>query len=57
MMRGERVEKKLSQKKAAHKIGISYRHYQDIERGKVDVRFATLDRVMKFFGIKYCELD
>ena len=35
----------MTQKDAAEKIGINYRHFQDIERGLVDLRLSSLLRI------------
>ena len=40
----------LRQKEVEARSGIAYRHYQDIEAGKVNIRIATLCRLASAFG-------
>lgn len=42
----------LTQRKAAEKVGIDYRHFQDVEKGKVDVRVSSLFELQKQLGLQ-----
>lgn len=46
-----RKAKGLSQVNAAHTIGVDYRHYQNIEGGKINVRLNTLLLLAEFYGL------
>lgn len=43
----------LSQIAAAQAIGVDYRHYQNVEGGKINVRIDTLLLLMQFYGIAF----
>lgn len=42
-----RKEKRLTQATAAEKMSINYRHYQDIESGKINLKIDTLFKIFK----------
>ncbi len=46
----------LTQKSASEKIGIDYRHFQDIEKGKVDIRMSSLIEIQEQLGIRIEQL-
>lgn len=46
----------LTQKETAHKVGIDYRHFQDIEKGKVDIRVSTLLELQKNLNLNLSAL-
>lgn len=46
----------LTQTVLATKAGVDYRHYQDIEAGKVNTSFKTLDSLAQALSIKPCFL-
>lgn len=56
LIRNKRKFLKLSQKDAAEKLEINYRHYQDIERGKVNLKTATLFHLLSFYKISVDQL-
>ena len=37
----------LTQKEFATKININYRHFQNIESGKVDIKLSTIPKILK----------
>jgi DNA-binding XRE family transcriptional regulator len=42
-----RKEKQLTQALAAEKMNVNYRHYQDIESGKINLKIDTLFKIFK----------
>ena len=46
-----RKEKGLRQTDVADGTGISYRHYQEIESGRVNVTVSTLGRIAEFLKL------
>ncbi len=46
----------LTQKLAAEKVGIDYRHFQDIEKGKVDIRMSSLLELQSKLGLNLEQL-
>lgn len=46
----------LTQSGLATRAGVDYRHYQDIEAGKVNTSFKTLDNLAQALTIKTCYL-
>lgn len=51
-----REDRGLSQLDMVRKHGFSLSHYQKIERGVLDARLSTLQRVAEAFGIGVSEL-
>lgn len=47
-----RKSERLRQTDLAEKSGVAYRHYQDIEAGKVNVSLDTLFRLAKVLKVK-----
>lgn len=50
-IRQARKKMSLSQAKASEAIGIDYRHYQNIEGGKINLRLDTLLKLFKFYNL------
>lgn len=48
-IRAARVQAGLRQIDVNERIGLTYRHYQDIEAGKVNVTIGTLCRLSRLF--------
>lgn len=46
-----RRAKGLSQVKAAQEMKIDYRHYQNIEGGKINLRLDTFVKLIEFYGL------
>jgi len=46
-----RKEKGLSQVRAAEEMKIDYRHYQNIEGGKINLRMDTFCKLIQFYSI------
>lgn len=46
-----RKSRGLSQKVAAQRAGIDYRHYQNVEGGKVNMRIDTMLNLMGFYNL------
>lgn len=55
-LRNLRLQKKYTQTEIAKLIGISQRHYSDIERGKSDPSWAVAQRFEQLFNIPAGEL-
>ncbi len=51
-IRAARKAKALSQVEAAEKLKIDYRHYQNIEGAKINLRFDTFLKLIDFYEIK-----
>lgn len=51
IIRVRRKARGLSQETAAGIIGVDYRHYQNVEAGKVNIRIDMLCRLGNFYGI------
>lgn len=51
-----RKSRELTQKKAADLMGISYRYYQNIERGVANIRMSTFFRIAKLLGVQPAEM-
>ncbi len=49
--RALRRRRKLSQMDMVRRFDWTLSHYQKIERGDLDVRLSTLDKVAKCFGV------
>ena len=47
----------LSQVRAADQIGIDYRHYQNIEGGKINIRLDTFLKLVDFYDLPKSLLD
>lgn len=47
----KRKELGLTQEEASERLEMNYRHYQNIETGKVDPKLTTLKKLIKFFKI------
>jgi DNA-binding NarL/FixJ family response regulator len=52
IIKTKRTEMKLTQAQAAEALDMNYRHYQDLETGKVDPKLTTLKRLIAFYNIK-----
>ena len=50
MLRNDRARRGFTVGKAAWRIGVSQRHYRDLEAGAVFPTFETWDRMCKLFG-------
>ena len=46
----------LTQKDAALRAGISYRYFQRIESGRVNLTLGTLQRLADLLGVHACDL-
>ena len=51
-----RKDKKLSQVEFAKELGINYRHYQDLEGGKSNLKMETLFNLAKFYNLSVPKL-
>ena len=51
-----RLDRGLSQLDMVRSHGFSLSHYQKIERGALDARLSTLNRVAEAFGVAVSEL-
>lgn len=52
-IKARRKEMGLSQVRAAEHMRVDYRHYQNIENGKINVRLDTLILLTDFYGLKF----
>lgn len=50
-LKGTRKQMGLSQVTAAQNMRIDYRHYQNIEGGKINLRLDTLMKLVKFYNL------
>ncbi len=48
----KRKELGLNQLDVAMEIDISYRHYQDVEAGKANIKFETLMKLVSFYDLE-----
>jgi transcriptional regulator with XRE-family HTH domain len=55
-IRGARKRRGLKQSAVTSEIGINYRHYQNIEAGKINVTIDTLCRLAKLYKVELEEL-
>ena len=55
-IRRARLRRGLRQVYVNEQVGVNYRHYQDIEAGRVNLTLATLCRLAKVFECKLEEL-
>jgi transcriptional regulator with XRE-family HTH domain len=55
-IRSARVKAGLAQVEVHERSGITYRHYQNIEAGKVNVSLQTLFRLARLYQTKVEEL-
>ena len=55
-LRRERTRKRWTQERAAEAAGLNSRHYQKLEKGKVNVTLGTLERLAKAFGVDVLRL-
>lgn len=55
-LRALRVEHELSQMDMVREYGFSLSHYQRMERGVLDPRLTTLEKLADAFGTTVCEL-
>ena len=55
-LKAARIRRGLKQTDIEEKIGLTYRHYQSIEAGKVNVTLETLYRLSKLFRVPVEEL-
>ena len=55
-IRAARIRAGLRQIDVNEKSGLTYRHYQDIEAGKINVTIATLCRLSRLFSAKVTQL-
>ena len=51
-----RKERSLTQREAAKRAEISYRYFQHIEAGKVNMTLSTLTRLAEFLKVHVCEV-
>lgn len=51
-----RLEKKITQKEMALKLGISQGHYCKIECGEQEPNFLTLTKIIKYLNIDFNEI-
>lgn len=51
LFRAGRKAKGLTQVRAAGQMKIDYRHYQNIEGGKVNITWDTLKKICDYYGI------
>lgn len=51
MIKIRRKEKNVSQVQAAHDMKIDYRHYQNLERGKVNFRADMLLKLLNYYDL------
>lgn len=49
VIREQRKKMGLSQVVASDQLDIDYRHYQNIEGGKINLRFQTFRKIMHFY--------
>ncbi|MBT4762688.1 MAG: response regulator [Bdellovibrionaceae bacterium] len=54
-LKDSRKSMELTQLDASGSLGMNYRHYQDIEGGKVNLKLETLVKLVKFYNIE-CEI-
>ena len=54
--RALRQKRKLSQLDMVRNFDMSLSHYQKIERGVLDVRLSTLQKLAECFGVSLAEL-
>jgi transcriptional regulator with XRE-family HTH domain len=54
--RALRHKRKLSQLDMVRQFEISLSHYQKIERGVLDVRLSTIEKLAECFGVTLAEL-
>lgn len=47
----------LTQQQASKALGLNYRHYQDIERSKVNLRLDTVCKLLTFYELGFSELE
>ena len=50
-IKAARVKRGIRQIEVHENCGLSYRHYQNIEAGKVNVTIGTLFRLAKLYGM------
>jgi transcriptional regulator with XRE-family HTH domain len=55
-IKGMRIQRGLTQQDVSSQSGLSYRHYQNIEAGKVNVTLETLFRLSMLFRTSVQEL-
>lgn len=55
-IKAARVRRGFKQTDVEDEIGLTYRHYQSIEAGKVNVTLETLFRLSKLFHVSVEEL-
>jgi transcriptional regulator with XRE-family HTH domain len=55
-IKSARIKAGLRQIDLEEKIGLNYRHYQDIEAGKSNLSIETLYRLAKLFKVKIEDL-
>lgn len=51
ILKGLRKDKGLSQVEFSKELGINYRHYQDLEGGKSNLKMETLFNLAKFYNL------
>jgi transcriptional regulator with XRE-family HTH domain len=51
-----RKKRKITQAKLAAEAGIDYRHYQDIEAGKVNISLQTIESIASVLSVRSCYL-
>lgn len=49
-MKAAREKNGITQREAAHLLGINYRHFQDIEAGKVNLKSECLLKILRFIA-------
>ncbi len=54
-LKNYRKKNKISQETFAFNIGITTRHYQKIESGKISVTISTLGKILDAMGISFVE--
>ncbi len=52
IIREKRKSLGLNQLDVAMEIDISYRHYQDVEAGKANIKFETLIKLISFYNLE-----
>ena len=55
-IRAARLRSGLRQIDVEEKSGLTYRHFQSIEKGRVNITMATLFRLAKLFKVDISEL-
>jgi len=55
-LRQHRKNMALTQVKFAAEAGIDYRHYQELEAGRVDPKISTIWKITKAFNLKISTL-